>query len=195
MEMIKCTSTSASLKFYMFRAISVSCLRFIFLPFQCQMWTEYQMIHFLRSSLLVFARFQCLCGFCSSSISYYLSYKVCFYQGGSSEWRCWCIERSCLSLLKAFVSWGSLFITKPLVGRQALTLVWALWPLWTQGDRFSATVQSLLVDRRVCSRKWLEPDKMNGGTWWENLVIYRSWESISKEVMVDQLTCGVKGDV
>lgn len=121
MEMIKCTSTSASLKFYMFRAISVSCLRFIFLLFQCQMWTEYQMIHFLRSSLLVFARFQCLCGFCSSSISYYLSYKVCFYQGGSSEWRCWCIERSCLSLLKAFVSWGSLFITKPLVGRDIKT--------------------------------------------------------------------------
>lgn len=53
--MIKCTSTSASLKFYMFRAISVSCLRFIFLPFQCQMWTEYQMIHFLHfSSLLAF---------------------------------------------------------------------------------------------------------------------------------------------
>lgn len=36
---------------------------------------------------------------------------------------------------------------------------------------------------------------MNGGTRWEILVIYRSWESISKEVMVDQLTREVKGDV
>lgn len=36
---------------------------------------------------------------------------------------------------------------------------------------------------------------MNGGTWWENVVIYRSREYISKEVMVDQLTGEVKGDV
>lgn len=43
--------------------------------------------------------------------------KCVFARAGGGERRCWCIEQSFLSLLKAFVSWGSLFITKPLVGR------------------------------------------------------------------------------
>lgn len=33
------------------------------------------------------------------------------------------------------------------------------------------------------------------GRWWENVVIYRRRESISKEAMVDQLTGGVRGVV
>lgn len=54
--------------------------------------------------------------------SHIISVRKCvFTREGGSEWRCWCIEQSCLSLLKAFVSWGSLFITKPLVARDIKT--------------------------------------------------------------------------
>lgn len=61
--------------------------------------------------------------------------------------------------------------------------------------QISATVPSVFVDRRPPSGEWPVPDNMNGGIWWENVVIYRSRESISKDAMLDQLTGRVRGHV
>lgn len=79
-------------------------------------------VRFLLFSLLIFACLKRPCGFLLPPQSHIISVRKCvFTREGGSEWRCWCIEQSCLSLLKAFVSWGSLFITKPLVGRDIKT--------------------------------------------------------------------------
>lgn len=70
-------------------------------------------------------------------------------------------------------------------------------PLGATGVRFSATVPSPFCWPQALASEWPEPwALLNGpGRWWENAVIYRRRESISKEATVDQLTGGVRGVV
>lgn len=97
-----------------------ACVSFLSL-FGGYMWTKYQTVNFSCFQFSPLLALKVFVDFAPPQ-SHIISVRKCvFTREGGSEWRCWCIEQSCLSLLKAFVSWGSLFITKPLVGRDIKT--------------------------------------------------------------------------